>query len=121
MRRAGGVWEPGPRRWLIRRHRMGPLIRNLRRATHRPGRASVSDAVPQRQRTLRATAQPGRCAAALPTDEQRRQAEWARLNAQIERWRKQARWEPWKALAAIVGAAALMIAAALALSHWHVP
>ena len=33
MRRAGGVWEPGPRRWLIRRHRMGPLIRNLRRAT----------------------------------------------------------------------------------------
>jgi hypothetical protein len=22
---------------------MGPLIRNLRRATHRPGRASVSD------------------------------------------------------------------------------
>jgi hypothetical protein len=77
----------------------------------------------QRQRTLRATAPPGRCAinAALPTDEQRRQAEWARLNAQIERWRKQARWEPWKALAAILGAAALMIAAALALSHWHVP
>ena len=73
--------------------------------------------------TVRATAQPGRCAinAALPTDEQRRQAEWARLNAQIECWRKQARWEPWKALAAIVGAAALMIAAALALSHWHVP
>jgi hypothetical protein len=29
--------------------------------------------------------------------------------------------EPWKALAAIVGAAALMVAAALALSHWHVP
>jgi hypothetical protein len=29
--------------------------------------------------------------AALPTDEQRRRAEWARLNAQIERWRKQAR------------------------------
>ena len=43
MRRAGGVWEPGPRHWLSRRHRMGPLIRNLRRATHRPGRASVSD------------------------------------------------------------------------------
>ena len=43
MRRAGGVWEPGPRRRLIRRHRTGPLIRNLRRATHRLGRASVSD------------------------------------------------------------------------------
>ena len=33
MRKAGGMWEPGGRRWLIGRRRMGPLIRNLRRAT----------------------------------------------------------------------------------------
>jgi hypothetical protein len=30
MQRAGGLWEPGTRRWLIERRRMGPLIRNLR-------------------------------------------------------------------------------------------
>ena len=33
MRMAGGLWEPGGRRWLIHRGRIGPLIRNLRRAT----------------------------------------------------------------------------------------
>jgi hypothetical protein len=33
MRRAGGQWEPGTRRWLIERRRMGPLMRNLRRTT----------------------------------------------------------------------------------------
>jgi hypothetical protein len=33
MRRAGGQWEPGSRRWLIERRRLGPLVRNLRRAT----------------------------------------------------------------------------------------
>jgi hypothetical protein len=33
MQRTGGLWEPGSRRWLIPRQRMGPLIRNLRRAT----------------------------------------------------------------------------------------
>ena len=33
MQRAGGLWEPGSRRWLIERRRMGPLIRNLRRTT----------------------------------------------------------------------------------------
>jgi hypothetical protein len=33
MRQAGGVWEPGSRRWLIERRRIGPLVRNLRRAT----------------------------------------------------------------------------------------
>ena len=26
-------WEPGSRRWLIERRRIGPLVRNLRRAT----------------------------------------------------------------------------------------
>jgi hypothetical protein len=33
MRQAGGLWERGSRRWLIERRRIGPLVRNLRRAT----------------------------------------------------------------------------------------
>ena len=33
MRQAGGQWEPGSRRWLIERRRIGPLIRALRRTT----------------------------------------------------------------------------------------
>jgi len=33
MRKAGGVWEPGGKRWLIEPRRMKPLVRNLRRAT----------------------------------------------------------------------------------------
>ena len=33
FRRAGGVWEPGSRRWLIERRRLGPVIRALRKAT----------------------------------------------------------------------------------------
>lgn len=33
VQKAGGQWEPGSRRWLVQRRRIGPLIRNLRRAT----------------------------------------------------------------------------------------
>ena len=33
MRRAGGLWEPGSRRWLIERRRIGPVLRALRRTT----------------------------------------------------------------------------------------
>lgn len=33
MRQAGGLWDPGSRRWLIERRRLGPLVRNLQRAT----------------------------------------------------------------------------------------
>ena len=33
FRRAGGQWEPGSRRWLIERRRIGPVIRALREAT----------------------------------------------------------------------------------------
>ena len=33
MHRAGGMWEPGSRRWLIERRRLNPLVRNLRRQT----------------------------------------------------------------------------------------
>jgi hypothetical protein len=31
MMEAGGVWEPGERRWLLRLHRLGPVLRALRR------------------------------------------------------------------------------------------
>ena len=31
MRRAGGQWEPGSRRWLVQRRTNGPCLRNLRR------------------------------------------------------------------------------------------
>jgi hypothetical protein len=30
LRKAGGLWEVGSRRWLIHRRRTGPLIRKLR-------------------------------------------------------------------------------------------
>jgi hypothetical protein len=33
MRRAGGLWEPGTRRWLIEQRRIGPVLRELRRMT----------------------------------------------------------------------------------------
>ena len=33
MRRAGGVWDPGARYWLIQPHRIGPVIRHLERTT----------------------------------------------------------------------------------------
>jgi hypothetical protein len=33
MRRAGGQWEPGSRRWLIERRRIGPVMRALQHAT----------------------------------------------------------------------------------------
>lgn len=33
LRKAGGIWEPGTRRWLIERRRIGPVIRALRRKT----------------------------------------------------------------------------------------
>ena len=31
--RAGGLWEPGSRRWLVERRRIGPVIRALQRTT----------------------------------------------------------------------------------------
>ena len=33
FRRAGGMWEPGSRRWLLERRRIGPVIRTLRTLT----------------------------------------------------------------------------------------
>jgi len=29
MRKAGGIWEPGSRQWLVERRRIGPVIREL--------------------------------------------------------------------------------------------
>jgi hypothetical protein len=40
VERAGGVWEPGRRRWLIRRKCMGTLIRALEAST---AAAAVTD------------------------------------------------------------------------------
>jgi hypothetical protein len=33
MGRAGGLWDPASRRWLIERRRIGPVFRALRRDT----------------------------------------------------------------------------------------
>ena len=33
FRRAGGTWDPGARRWLLERRRIGPVIRTLRQVT----------------------------------------------------------------------------------------
>ena len=33
MLKAGGLWEPGRKRWLIERRRIGPIIRALEGAT----------------------------------------------------------------------------------------
>jgi hypothetical protein len=33
MKRAGAMWEPASRRWLVERRRIGPVIRALEQAT----------------------------------------------------------------------------------------
>jgi hypothetical protein len=33
LKRAGAMWEPGSRRWLVERRRIGPVIRALEKAT----------------------------------------------------------------------------------------
>jgi len=43
------------------------------------------------------------------------------VEAQIELYRRQARWEPWKALAAIIAAAAVFGGGVLAVSSWWHP
>lgn len=43
------------------------------------------------------------------------------VDAQIELYRRQARWEPWKALAAIIAATAVFGGAALTVSSWLHP
>jgi hypothetical protein len=55
----------------------------------------------------------------VPSPEERERAAWALLNAQIAAARRAATWEPWKAIAAIIAAAAVMTAAVVALSNWR--
>ena len=43
------------------------------------------------------------------------------VEAQIELYRKQARWEPWKALAAIVAAGAVFAGGTLTIASWWHP
>src|SRR5579863_3066471 len=33
MRKSGGIWEPGSKRWLVERRRIGPVVRALQRET----------------------------------------------------------------------------------------
>jgi len=34
MRRAGAVWEPAARQWLVERRRIGPVLRELERTVN---------------------------------------------------------------------------------------
>jgi len=43
------------------------------------------------------------------------------VDAQIELYRKQARWEPWKALAAIIAAGAVFAGGVLTVASWWHP
>jgi hypothetical protein len=40
------------------------------------------------------------------------------LDAQLRLYRTQARWEPWKALAALIGASAIFAGAVLTVANW---
>jgi hypothetical protein len=47
VKRAGGVWEPGSRRWLLERRRIGPEIRAIEAATDPLFRGDArGDAIP---------------------------------------------------------------------------
>lgn len=56
-----------------------------------------------------------------PSEAERDAAAWRLVNAQIKLAERQGRWEPWKALAAIIAASAVMVGAVEALSHWRQP
>lgn len=43
------------------------------------------------------------------------------MSIQIELYRRQARWEPWKALAALVAAAAVFAGGVLTVAAWWHP
>jgi hypothetical protein len=43
------------------------------------------------------------------------------MQTQIELYKAQLRWEPWKALAAMIAAAAVFAGSVLALSNWIHP
>lgn len=52
------------------------------------------------------------------TQAERDRAAWALLQAQIDLARRQARWEPYKAVAAILTAAAVIAGAIVVLANW---
>ena len=54
-------------------------------------------------------------------NEDANEREWALLNAHIADLRRQARWEPWKALAAILATVSAVVATVIALSDSHEP
>ena len=43
------------------------------------------------------------------------------IEAQIQLYRRQARWEPWKALAALVAAAAVFVGGMVTINTWWHP
>jgi len=43
------------------------------------------------------------------------------MQTQIERYRARLRWEPWKALAAMIAASAVFMGGVLAVSNWVRP
>jgi hypothetical protein len=43
VQKAGGMWEPGSKRWLVEQRRLNPLIHNLRRSTDPPFRQAGID------------------------------------------------------------------------------
>jgi hypothetical protein len=61
-------------------------------------------------------------AALMTAQIERLNAERGKMNAETERFRQEMKWEPYKALAAIVGgilgASAVMVTAVLALASW---
>jgi hypothetical protein len=55
----------------------------------------------------------------MTTDEEARRV--LLIETQIELYRRQARWEPWKALAALVAAAAVFMGGVLTVATWMHP
>jgi hypothetical protein len=55
------------------------------------------------------------------TDAEERELKGELMKTQIELYRVQLRWEPWKALAAMVAAAAVFAGGVLAVSSWSRP
>ena len=58
----------------------------------------------------------------IPTEADQERARWALLQAQIDQTRRQAFWEPWKAFAMILlAAAAIAAAGGIAGRLWPTP
>jgi hypothetical protein len=55
------------------------------------------------------------------TDDEREELKDNLMQTQIELYKAQLRWEPWKALAAMVAASAVFMGGVLAVSNWLHP